>query len=40
MQNITIKGSSRLLEGQKNELSDSGNVKKCFIVGNIETSFN
>lgn len=35
-----IKRSSRLLEGQENELSDSGNQKKCFIVGSIEMSFN
>lgn len=34
-----IKGSSRLLEGQENELSDSGHGKKCFIAGSIEMSF-
>lgn len=33
------KGSSRLLEDQENELSDSGNGKKYFIVGSIEMSF-
>lgn len=33
------KGSSRLLEDQENELSDSGNGKKYFVVGSIEMSF-
>lgn len=40
MQNIMIKGSSMLLKGQENELSDSGNGKRRFMVGNIEISFN
>lgn len=40
MENTMIKGSSKLLEGQENELNDSGNGKKCFVVGSIETSFN
>lgn len=35
-----IEGSSRLLKGRENELSDSGNGKKGFIAGNIEISFN
>jgi len=40
VENTVIKGSLRLLEGQENELSDSGKRKRCVIVGSIEMSFN
>lgn len=40
MGNTMIKGLLKLLEGQENELSDSGSGKKCFIGGSTEMSFN
>lgn len=40
MGNTVIKGLSKILEGQENELSDFGNGKKCFIVGRSKMSFN
>lgn len=40
MGNTMIKGLLKILEGKENELSDSGNGKKCFTVGSSKMNFN